>query len=538
MKMTKKVFSAIVATAMLAVTAIPVMPKVTVEAAASPIAAYDFENGTGMSPSNIGGSVAPEVVQDDAARGNVLKIQNGTSSRILSKADDSSLGDYDMRIDKGTPSSLKFPNPFAGKSLTGVTISFWVKVPDDSAAKAASGLIGFVSGDKTVVHPDKIWIDPATGKVDPAKQGLSDAHGPYMFGITCAFADPMGDTENPLVYFAGLHHNTYSMTDADGVFLGKANKWQYVTVTMNNSSGKVYVDGKLVELDDYKNKRWNDGEANGGTQGNVGQFKFLEFLSWSDTEAYIGYTGFSPTSEVYLDDITFYASELSAADVSSLYQTALSGSTTAGVNNNSGGDSSAAADAKKKQQEEAAAAAAAAEAAAIEANKALTDAIVASLDVKGMPASATKSVSPIYRGDSSYTSVVSALNGVVLRDGYRVNNVVAMNINFGGTQPEATAKIIADVPSGFDSNTLVVARINDDGTVSVLKHTIEDGKIVAKTNHFSTYAIVNLEPGKPGTSSTNLPKTGAIATSAVVAVGAISALSGAVLLKKRKEDEV
>lgn len=537
MKMTKKVFSAIVATALAAVTAIPVMPQVTVEAAASPIAAYDFENGTGMSSSGIAGSTEPTVVQD-AERGNVLKLADGTSSRLINKNDDSSLGDYDLKIDKGTPSSLKFANPFAGKSLSGATISFWVKVPDNNAATIASGLIGFTSGSKTVVHPDKIWIDPATGKVDPAKQGLEDAHGPYTFGITCAYADPMSDTENPMVYFAGLHHNTYSITDAEGVFVGQGGKWQYVTVTMNNSYGKVYVNGSALELDEYKNKRWNDGEANGGTQGNVGQFKFLEFLSWADTEAYIGYTGFSPTSEVYLDDITFYASELSAAEVASLYQTAKTGSTTAGVTNSgSSASSDAAAEAKKKAAEEAAAAAAAAEAAAVEANKNLTNAVVASVEVFGMPSSATKTVTPIFRGEEAYTSVVSAVNGVVLKDGYRVNNVVAMDISYGGTQPETTAKISVDVPSGFDTNNLVVARINDDGTVSVLKHTIENGKIIAKTNHFTKYAIINLEAGKPGTSSTNLPKTGAIATGTVVVAGAVSALGGTALLKRRKKDE-
>lgn len=532
MKMTKKVFSAIAMAAMVAVTAIPAVP---VEAAATPVAAYDFESGTGMSSSGIAGSSEPTVVQD-SERGNVLKLSNGTSSQLIQKAQDSSMGEYDMRIDPGTPSSLKFANPFAGKSLSGATFSFWVKVPDDNAAQSAAGILGFVSGSKTIVHPDK-----ASG--DPNKQGLSDAHGPFMFGITCAYIDPMADSENPMVYFAGLHHNSYNLNDEEGILTstsGNAGKWVYMTVTMNNSEGKIYVDGKQMETTDHKNKRWNDGEENGGSPGNVGQPKFLDFLSWSDTQAYIGYTGFSPTTELYLDDLTFYDKELSPADVSALYETAKTGSTTAGVSNGGSSASSssandAAREAKKKAAEEAAAAAAAAEAAAVEANKKLTDTIVASLQVKGMNG-ATPSVTPIYRGEATYTTVQTALNGVVLKDNYRLSDFVAMDINFGGTQPESVAKIVVDVPQGYDQNNLVVARINDDGTVSVLKHTIEDGKIIAKTNHFTKYAIVNLEPGKPGSASANLPKTGAAATGAVVAIGAVSALSGAVLLKKRKEE--
>ena len=151
--------------------------------------------------------------------------------------------------------------------------------------------------------------------------------------------------------------------------------------------------------------------------------------------------------------------------------------------------------------------------------------------------SATPSVSGIYRGTDTYTSVQYALNGVVLRDGYRLYDFVAMDINFGGTQPESVAKITMDVPSGYSADTLAVARINDDGTVSILKHTIENGKIVAKTNHFSKYAVVQLEPGTPGSASSNLPKTGAVSAAVVVGVGAVSALSGAVLLKRKKEDE-
>lgn len=530
MKMTKKVFSAIAMAAMVATT---VIPATTTEAAVTAIAGYDFENGTGMSASGIAGSTAPTVVKD-GERGNVLKLAEGTSSKIVQKTDDPSIGDYDIKIDKGTPSSLKFSNPFAGKNLTGATISFWVKVPSDNAAKTAAAFLGFQSADKTVVHPDKIYVDPATGTVDPDKQQLEDAHGPYSFGITAAYVDPMGVSENPMVYFAGLHHNTYNFNDPDGSFIGVANKWQYMTVTMTNSDMKVYINGEEVEGDVYKNKRWNDGEVNGGTPGNVGQTKFLEFLSWTDTQGYIGYTGFSPTTECYLDDLTFYDKALSAGEVTALYATAQKGSTVPAVNGGSsnGGSAVDPDEAAKKAAEEAAKREAEAQAA----NKALTDAVIASLGVDGM-GNAAKTVTPIYRGEASYTTVQSALNGVVLRDAYRLSNFVAMDINYNGAKPESVAKISVNVPDGFDTNSLVVARLNADGTVSVLKHTIEGGKIVAKTNTFGTIAVVNLEPGVPGSASANLPKTGVVAGLTVAGLGAASVVTGAVVLKRKKDEE-
>lgn len=534
--MTKKVFSAIAMAAMVATTVIPAVP---VEAAATAIAGYNFDNGTGMSSSGIAGSTAPTVVQD-AERGSVLKLADGTSSKLVQKADDPSMGEYDMRIEKGTPSSLKFSNPFAGKSLTGATISFWVKVPDDNAAKNASGLVGFVSGEKTIEHPDKIYVDPATGQVDPDKQHLEAAHGPFMYGISCAYIDPMGMTENPMVYFAGLHHNSYNLNDNNGALLGVGGKWQYMTVSMNNSYMTVYIDGVAIESDEYKNKRWNDGEKNGGTAGNVGQPKLMDFFSWSDTEGYIGFTGFSPTSEVYMDDLTFYDKELSAADVAALYETAKtapgatvpSAGATGGSSNGGSSDADKEAARLKAEQE-----AREREEAAKAANKTLTDSVINSLSVEGMPAGATKNVTAIYRGDANYTSVQSALNGVILKDAYRMADFVAMDINFGGTQPETVAKISVGIPSGYDANNLVVTRINDDGTVSILKHTIENGKIVAKTNHFTKFAIVNLEPGTPGSSSSNLPKTGVVTGTVVAGLGTVSVLGGAVLLKRRKDEE-
>lgn len=531
--------------AMAAALTVTAIPAVKVEAAVSPIAGYDFEDGTGMKASGISGSTAPKVVKD-SERGNVLKLAEGSSSKVIAKADDQSMGDYDMRIEKGTPSSLKFNNPFKGKSLKGITISFWVKVPNDDAALNASGLIGFVSGDKTIEHPDKLYVDPATGKVDPDKQHLPAGTGPFFFGLTCATVDMMAAEENPMVYFAGLHHNSYNLNDWDGAFIDVGGEWKYMTVTMNNSEGFVYLDGEKLELEFYKNKRWNDGEKNNGSPGNVGQPKFLEFISWSDTEAYVGYTGFSPTSEVYLDDITFYDKELSSADVKTLYEAAKKGSTVENVSNDSGSSSSsdssdeddakakAEAEARRKAAEEAARKAAEAEKKAVEANKTATKELISSMVIKGVPSDADKSIAGIFRGEDEYDDLLTTLQNVELKENFYMKNVLAMDVDFGDVKLDGVAEITATIPSSYDAENLVVARVNDDDTVSILKHEVDGDKAIAKTSSFGQFAFVELTDDKD---SSQLPKTGVVAAGVVVAIGAVSVLGGTVVLKRRKEEE-
>ncbi len=541
MKKMMKALSAATLSALLAVTAaVPsIVPVIKAEAAPSPIVKYDFENGTGMSPSGISGSTAPTVT-NDAERGNVLQFADGTSSSLVQMKDDPSLGEYDTKLSPGTPSSLSFPNPFAGKSLSGATIAFWVKIPSEEAASKGSGIVGFIGESKTIPHPDKAI---AQEKGDSSKDGLSDGNGPFFYGVSLAHVDPISIEELPMVYFAGLHHNTYCFMEEEQVLAGHVNEWVFVVVSQTDSRAKVFINGAEVAGggaagDGIKSKRWNDGEENGGAEGNVGQPKFTDIIKESGTKAYVGYTGFSPTvGGVLIDDLMFFDTALSSADASALYTAAKSGEIKSDATGGNSSTSSTSSDKKAAAAEaaaKAAAEAAAKEAAAQAANKALTDALVSSVKVSGM-GSATPSVAGIYRGDAAYTALVDKLNGVSLRSGYRISDVVGVNISFGGKQPESVANISLGLPNGFDSSLVEVVRVNDDGTVSKLSKTIENGVIKAKTNHFSTYAVVLLEPGT-GTSS-NLPNSGAVSQAAVAGFGVVAVACGAVLFFKKKKVE-
>lgn len=541
MKKMMKALSAATLSALLAVTAVvpSIVPVIKAEAAPSPIVKYDFENGTGMSSSGIAGATAPTVT-NDSERGNVLQFADGASSKLVQMKDDSSLGEYDIKFSEGSPSSLSFPNPFAGKSLSGATIAYWVKLPSEDAASKGSGIVGFVSESKTIAHPDKLV---AQQKGETSKDSLPDAHGPFSYGISCAFIDPVNLEEIPMVYFCGLHHNTYNFNTENTDILNAVNKWAFVVVSQTNSSAKVWINGKELggggsDNTGIKNKRWNDGEVNGGAEGNVGQPKFTDIISEGTTKAYVGYTTYSPTvAGVCIDDLMFFDKALSAAEANELYTAAQSGQVSASSSGSNTGSTSSdqSKAAAKAAAEKAAAEAAAKEAAAQAANKALTDAFVSSISVSGMK-NVKPTVSGIYRGEAAYTALVDKLNGVSLRSGYRIADVVGANISFGGTQPEAVATISFNLPSGFDASLIEVVRVNDDGTVSKLSKTVEGGVVKAKTNHFSTYAVVLLEPGTGA--SSNLPNSGAASSAAVAGFGLAAVACGAVLFFKKKRTEV
>ena len=57
------------------------------------------------------------------------------------------------------------------------------------------------------------------------------------------------------------------------------------------------------------------------------------------------------------------------------------------------------------------------------------------------------------------------------------------------------------IPEGYDINNLVLYRINEDGTKTLVKGVVEDGYYKVVTKSFSTYALV--EKGSTITDSEN-----------------------------------
>ncbi len=328
MKMTKRVLSVLAALA-LAVSAIPVM---TVSAAPNAIATYTFDDMSGLSDTGMG--PAPSIASD-AERGNVLQFNGGTGSEYVAGDEGSSSS---TSITPGTPSSVKLDsNPFAGQSLTGATISFWVKSPA-SAAEIGAGLIGFISKQySNLDHPDKIYGDNTTD------QKIS---GQYAYGIGVGAYNEIKNMNNSMVYFGGMLSNTMWIWDESGYFIENPDKWSYVVVTIGNNAtdNKVYIDGQMIaqagpEFGATIGKRFNHGEAHtSDTEANKHEPLLMEVLTASDTVAYLGYTGSMGASEnVLIDDVTYYGAIASDADVQSMFAAAQAGQTGAGNSATGGG---------------------------------------------------------------------------------------------------------------------------------------------------------------------------------------------------------
>ncbi len=552
MKLSKKII-ALVAVAATVVTAIPVSQSMSeVKAAAfSAVAKYDFENGTGMSSSGIGGT-APSVTAD-AERGSVLQFADGKGSTIVTAASDSTLEEHSYRIDQGSPSSLKFPNPFKGKNMSGATISFWLKVPSDAAAgvdengevdealNLAAGIVGFVdSKEREVRHPDCT----VGGHSDQIYSGRTF----------------LGFSAQPCAYFNQIHHNSYTLIDTDATVGYGLGKWQYVSFALTNSGIKAYVDGKLVtstEAAGGKRFYMSDEYENPGNEGMPFLMDFLaddmgytfggkkgtttlvdatskQSVTYgeieSDISAYVGFTGFSKTyAGVCIDDLAFFTKAYSDADMAALYEAAKTpdGITVAAGGGSSAGGSSQSASGAVSQE-------AAAE-------------LAASTKLISAPAGVTIGAPiAILKGDANLGSTYDAVKGYLDAG---VGEIIKANAEWAGLSMSKNlyiqeipvtgrqlaegekAVIEMNVPSGFDTNMLWVLRINPDGTVVKCPITsVANGKLQFETDSIAKFAIVEMSFGNA------LPKTGVVSTGLFVAFGASALAGGACLLKKKKED--
>ena len=321
MKMTKRVLSVLAALA-LVVSAIPTM---TVSAAPTVLATYNFEDGmAGLSDSGLNGP-APSIVQD-AERGNVLQFNGGTDSEYKAGEPTQNSG----TIEPGTPSSLKLDqNPFAGQSLTGATISLWVKAPAGAAEKS-SGMVGFISRQYSdLPHPDTIYYE------DEPNTTTEKISGQYAYGIGVGAFDAVKNLQNLMVYFSGMLSNSMWVKDEESYFINNPDTWAYMVVTIGNNAedNRVYINGEMIgqalpiySADGFVGKRFNHGEAGSDKEANKHEPLLMEILTASDTVAYLGYTGNMAASEnLLIDDVTYYGAIASDADVKSMYETAKAG---------------------------------------------------------------------------------------------------------------------------------------------------------------------------------------------------------------------
>lgn len=179
-----------------------------------------------------------------------------------------------------------------------------------------------------------------------------------------------------------------------------------------------------------------------------------------------------------------------------------------------------------------------------------TDAAKSSATVTGtnVPTGATVTVNTVTDKDT-LAKVDKAVKDTLSS---KVGKYAVLDINMtdaAGTkiQPLNNGNVLVtiDVPSTLDANKgLVVYRMEDNGTLTELKTSVENGKVSFETNHFSTYIVAEkaavaeetttaAAAKETTTAKTNSPKTGDAASVAALMVVALGAC-GAVIASKKK----
>ena len=179
-----------------------------------------------------------------------------------------------------------------------------------------------------------------------------------------------------------------------------------------------------------------------------------------------------------------------------------------------------------------------------------TDAAKAGATVTGtnVPTGATVTVNTVTDKDT-LAKVDKAVKDTLSS---KVGKYAVLDINMtdaAGTkiQPLNNGNVLVtiDVPSTLDANKgLVVYRMEDNGTLTELKTSVENGKVSFETNHFSTYIVAEkaavaeetttaAAAKETITAKTNSPKTGDAAPVAALMVVALGAC-GAVIASKKK----
>lgn len=244
-------------------------------------------------------------------------------------------------------------NPFAreeGKEsdLTGVTISYWLKaVGKGSSGTVTDGLVfSFIDDEHECFH-GKVTGGNYTGPNARAKSQLylNQAFiGAFCEGVTKGIgANSLKNTYSYAPYAYGpkvsdletwkQQFEKYA-DEFKALRNGLANDWNFITVTFNNAGFVMYLNGKEVvnRKIDFQGLRFCDYywgrtvEITRKATDNAGARSLMDFLTASDTKAYIGFayaqsssTAYETTSQCYLDELSFYDKDMSAAEVKALY---------------------------------------------------------------------------------------------------------------------------------------------------------------------------------------------------------------------------
>ena len=140
---------------------------------------------------------------------------------------------------------------------------------------------------------------------------------------------------------------------------------------------------------------------------------------------------------------------------------------------------------------------------------------------------------------ADYEAAASALSDVGKK--FKLYEIHFEDADGNEVQPNGTVTVSYPIPKGFDEDKLVLYRINEDGTKTLVKGTVDSGLYKVISRSFSTYALV--ESGSTITDAENtadIPQTGDdsnVAVFALLALAAAGMMAAALIIRKRTSDE-
>ncbi len=213
-------------------------------------------------------------------------------------------------------SQVKAENPFKGKDLKdGAAISYWVKVPADTADKSKGLNSSLVVFGKKMENDRKV----NTNKNHEAKAAEKEREAKLSIQISA----------NNDFHYVNADASKSAVSTGDGSILGTPNEWAFVTVSMTDSEVVIYVNGE-------QKSNYSDAEQLGG---------LMAALADSDTGLFFG-GNYSTAAEAVgqnigtkrglsydengrevskgasLDDVSFYDQAITASEAAELYTNA------------------------------------------------------------------------------------------------------------------------------------------------------------------------------------------------------------------------
>lgn len=219
-------------------------------------------------------------------------------------------------------SGAKIANPFAGKDLTGATVSYWMKAESEEVSKkgevsytATIGL-GFMDAPKELYHA-KMQEATKYTKASTALYAMTDGFAVFSEGYT--------DVKVPET-LKNQFARAVDAEDAAALIADNDGEWHLYTMVLTNKEVKYYVDGVKLEntsidkaprfFDGYYQRvqdALDDNELYGGS-GNSGATALLTFLSYEDTDMYVAFANANKSASTYMACSDAYFGEIECYD--------------------------------------------------------------------------------------------------------------------------------------------------------------------------------------------------------------------------------